>query len=106
MCDQQRLGPACAYAQSDQSLCKSLEYSMSVKLLSEHRLMFLNLKGGCIGSSESTLANVTLLEITCHGSYACNSMDIQTDRYKMGGTRIYYRLAPVLVFPSPEHTRK
>ena len=27
---------ACAYAQSDQSLCKSLEYSMTVKLLTEH----------------------------------------------------------------------
>ena len=30
MCDQQRLRPACGYAQSDQSLCLSLEYSMSV----------------------------------------------------------------------------
>ena len=38
---------------------------MSVKLLTEHRLEFLNLKGGCTGSSESTHA--TLLEITCHG---------------------------------------
>ena len=27
---------ACAYAQSDQSLSKSLEYSMTVKLLTEH----------------------------------------------------------------------
>ena len=33
MCDQQRLRPACAYAQSDKSLCSSLEYSRSVKLL-------------------------------------------------------------------------
>ena len=31
MCNQQRLRPACAYAQSDQSLCLSLEYSMTVK---------------------------------------------------------------------------
>ena len=30
------------YAQSDQSLCKSLEYSMSGKLLIEHHLEFLN----------------------------------------------------------------
>ena len=30
---------------SDQSLCKSLEYSMSVKLLTEHHLQFLSLKG-------------------------------------------------------------
>ena len=29
---------ACAYAQSDQSLCLSLEYSMSGKLLTEHQL--------------------------------------------------------------------
>ena len=28
---------------------------LSVKLLSEHHLEFLNLKGGCIGSPESTL---------------------------------------------------
>ena len=54
LCNQQRLRPACAYAQSDQSLCWSLEYSMSVKLLTEHHLEFLSLKGGCTGSSKST----------------------------------------------------
>ena len=67
MCDQQRLRPACAYAQPDLSLCSSLEYSMSVKLLTEHHLEFLSLIGGCTGSYETTL--VLLLEITCHGSY-------------------------------------
>ena len=46
------------YAQSDQSLCWSLEYSMSVKLLTEHYLEFLRLKGGCTGSSESTLVKM------------------------------------------------
>ena len=45
----------CAYAQSDQSLCLSLEYSMTVKLLAEHHLQFQSLKGGYTGSSESTL---------------------------------------------------
>ena len=56
--------------QSDQSLCYSLEYSMSVKLLAEHNLEFLSLKGGCMGLSESThVKKATLLEITCHGSY-------------------------------------
>ena len=55
MCDQQRLRPARAYAQSDQSLCSPLEYSMNVKLLTEHHLEFLRLKGGYTGSSESTL---------------------------------------------------
>ena len=58
MCDQQRLRPACAYAQSDQSLCLSLAYSMSVKLLTEHHLVFLSLKGGRAGSSESTLVKM------------------------------------------------
>ena len=50
MCDQQSLRSA----QSDQSLCESLEYSMIVRLLTEHHLEFLSLKGGCTGSSEST----------------------------------------------------
>ena len=58
MCDQQRLRPACAYAQSDQSLCKWLTYSMSVKLLTEHFLEFLSFKGGCRGLSESTLVKM------------------------------------------------
>ena len=31
-----------------------LNISVSVKLLTEHHLDFLSLKGGCIGSSEST----------------------------------------------------
>ena len=46
------------YAQSDQSLCWSLECSMTVKLLTEHHLKFLGLKGGCTGSSESTLVKM------------------------------------------------
>ena len=58
MCDQQMLRPACAYAQSDQSLCLSHEYSMSVKLLTEHHLEFLSLKGSYKGPSESTLVKM------------------------------------------------
>ena len=54
MCDQQSLRSACAYAQSDQSLCLSLEYSMSVNLLTENHLEFISLKEGYKGSSEST----------------------------------------------------
>ena len=54
MCDQQSLRSACANAQSDQSLCLSLEYSMTVTLLTEHHLEFQRLKGGRTGSSEST----------------------------------------------------
>ena len=54
MCDHQSLRSACAYAQSDQSLCKSLDYSIGVKLLTEHHLEFLSLKIGCTCSSESS----------------------------------------------------
>ena len=32
---------------------------MTVKLLTEHHLEFLGLKGGCTGSSESTLVNMS-----------------------------------------------
>ena len=55
MCDQRRLRPACTYVQSYRGLCESLEYSMTLWLLTEHHLDFLNLKGGCI---ESTLVKI------------------------------------------------
>ena len=50
----------CTYPKSDQSLCLSLDYSMSVKLLTEYHFMFLRLKGGSIltSSSESTLVKM------------------------------------------------
>ena len=44
---------------------------MIVKLLTEHHLEFLSLKGGCRGSSE----NATLLEITCTGSRTSDSLN-------------------------------
>ena len=56
--DQLRLRPACAYAQTDQSLCWWLKYSMTVKLLTQPHLRFLSLKGGCIDSSESALVKM------------------------------------------------
>ena len=56
--NQQRLRPACPYAQSDQSQSKSLEYSMTVKLLTHQHLEFLSLKAGCAGSSESTFVKM------------------------------------------------
>ena len=58
MCDQQSLRSACAYAQSDQSLCSLLELAMSVKLLTEHYLEFHSLKRGCTDSSESTFVKM------------------------------------------------
>ena len=68
MSDQQSLRSACAYAQSDQSLCLLLEYSMN-QLLTEHNLEFLSFKGGCTGSSETTLVKMP----HCHGSITVNS---------------------------------
>ena len=41
---------------------------MIVKLLTEHHFEFLSLKGGCRGSSESTLVKCQMLEISCRGS--------------------------------------
>ena len=73
MCDQQSLRSACAYAQSDQSHCQSLEYSMIVKLLSEHHLEFLSLTGGCTGSSESTLVKMP----HCWKSHAAAQLFLQ-----------------------------
>ena len=43
MCDHQSLRSACAYAQSDKSLCSSLEHSTGDKLLAEHHLELLTL---------------------------------------------------------------
>ena len=40
------------------TLCLSLEYSMTVKLLTEHHLEFLSLKRDCTGSPESTLVKM------------------------------------------------
>ena len=59
MCDNQRLRPACAYAQSDQTLCLLLECSLTVKLLTEHHLEFLSLK-------EAAQARLSLHMPKCH----------------------------------------
>ena len=72
-CDQQSLISACAYAQSDQSLCLSLEYSVIVKLLTEHHLEFLSLKGGCRGSFKSTLVEMS----NCWKSHAAAQVTVQ-----------------------------
>ena len=53
-----KLRSACAFAQSDQSLCYSLEYSMGVKLQTEHHLEFLSLNEVCTSSSEFTLVKM------------------------------------------------
>ena len=38
---------------------------MSVQLLTEHRLEFVSLKGGCTGSSESTLVKMHCIAAHC-----------------------------------------
>ena len=58
MCDEQRLRPACAYAQTDQSRCSSLKYYLTVKLMTEYHLEFISVKGGYTGSSESILLKI------------------------------------------------
>ena len=50
--------PAAAQISLGICLCWSLEYSMTAKLLTEHHLEFLSLKGGCTGLSESTLVKM------------------------------------------------
>ena len=52
---------------------------MSVKLLNEHHLEFLSSKGGCIGSSESTLVKIPHCcesHVTTHFSLIPHSNDV------------------------------
>ena len=70
MCDQQRLRPACAYAQSDQSLCLSFEYSVTVQLLAEQHLEFLSLTDGWACLSESVHVKMPHCWKSRHGSIA------------------------------------
>ena len=49
---------------------------MSVKLLTEHHLEFLSLKGGCTGSSKSTLVKMS----NCWKSHSAAHMFAHTDR--------------------------
>ena len=88
MCDQQRLRSACAKAQSDQSLCSLFEYSATFKQPTEHLLDFLRLKGGCTGSTESTL-----VKITCRGSYYFIKMQMSLGNNKINGQEL-------VIFPS------
>ena len=72
-------------AASDQSLCWLLEISMTVKLLTEHHLEFLNLKGDCAGSSESTLVKMP---------YCWKSLDMaQLKKTPMGAMTTKYNTA-------------
>ena len=90
---------------------------MIVKLLTEHHLAFLSLKGGCSGSSVSTLvkmsncweshAGAQLLSVTCLGNRAISKekMDeiqakINADRKKLEQQK---DIANCLNSPPPPH---
>ena len=67
----------CATSKASDQPAHILEYSMIVKLLTEHHLEFLSFKGGSRGSSEEALeARLSLhlsyyqiVEISCTGSF-------------------------------------
>ena len=66
---------------------------MIFKLLTEHHLEFLSLKGGCTGSSESTRQNATLLEISCHGSNADDGGSDDSDEDEDRNTGITFDIS-------------
>ena len=52
---------------------------MSVKLLTEHNLEFLSLKGGCTGSSEAThvkMSNCLKSHALAHLTHSLNRLDM------------------------------
>ena len=76
------------YAQTDQSLCWSLEYSMIVKLLTEQTLEFLSLTRGCTGSSESTLVKMPHCwksHVAAHNDWNSETVDIGGSSHKEQG---------------------
>ena len=81
MCHQQRLRSACAYAQPDQSLCQSFEFSRDVKLLTEFYLEFLSLQVGYTGSSESTL----VIMLHCWKSHVTAQLKLLKAYFKLQG---------------------
>ena len=94
MCKQLSLRSACAYVQSDQSLCSSLEYSMTVKLLTEHHYEFLSWKGAAQACLSLHLwkchivgNHISGLKLLCHDGcklqrqvfYHCSLYDTQKE---------------------------
>ena len=103
MCDQQWLRPACPYAQSDQSLCWSLEYSMNTKLLNKHHLEPLSLKGSGTGLSESTLVKMP----HCWKSHDAAQLWFCTIRTQYSKLHIgWYLLCALLYISIPKHSGK
>ena len=68
---------------------------MIVKLLTEHHLEFLSLKGGCRGQLD-TCQNATLLEISCTGSINFSFVQINTS-FAISEARGYHQETPVVL---------
>ena len=100
MCNLQSLRSACAYPLSDQSHCLSLEYSMTIKLLTEDYLEFLSLKGGCTGSSESKLVKMPHCWKSHVAAHMFGSRDPEnSSQFSLStliGWCIYFRISVVL----------
>ena len=88
MCHQQSL------RLSDQSLCQSLEYSRTVKLLTEHHLDFLSLTGGYTGSSKSTLVKKPY----CWKSHVVAQMSIKFPYKHLKSLTIFPPFATTVVY--------
>ena len=68
-------------AKAQTSLRIPLEYSMNIKLLTEHHLEFLSLKGIYTGSSEPTLVQMPHCwksQVTTHLSLSASHLQAQT----------------------------
>ena len=115
MCDQQSLRSACAYTQTDESLYWSLEYSMIVKLLTEHHLEFLSLTGDRRCSSSLHGQNVKLLEILCRSLFVdmselpghafwlhgLTSRDLLAHGFPRGAMELYWQVLTRTRSPPP-----
>ena len=64
---------------------------MIVNLLTEHHLEFLSLKGGCRGSSESTLVKMS----NCWKSHAAAQIIVSSMKFRKGFAKL---MIPIAVF--------
>ena len=77
---------------------------MIVKLLTEHHLEFLSLKGGCIGSSESTLFKMSnCWNLMSRLKYHSISMKNIVENCTESGTVPYRKISYSLTLTGSEH---
>ena len=72
-----------AHMQSDQSICLWLDCSLSAKLLTEHHLEFLSLKGDFIDSSESTLVKMLHFWKSHVFANLCTNLHVCTRKFQI-----------------------